>query len=44
MDDDTIVIVEVFAKKSAQTPKAIVNVCKKRLRDYDAVAETRGTQ
>lgn len=38
MDEDAIVIVEVFAKKTAQTPKAVVNACKKRLTDYDAVS------
>jgi phage-related protein len=29
------VIVEVFAKKTAQTPKSVINVCKRRLKDYD---------
>lgn len=38
VDEDAIVIVEVFAKKTAQTPKAIVNACKKRLKDYDAAS------
>jgi phage-related protein len=35
IDDDAIVIVEVFAKKTAQTPKNVISVCKRRLRDYD---------
>jgi phage-related protein len=35
IDSDAIVILEVFNKKSRTTPKAIVDVCKKRLREYD---------
>jgi phage-related protein len=34
-DSDAIVILEVFSKKSRATPKAIIDVCKRRLRDYD---------
>jgi phage-related protein len=32
---DAIVIAEVFSKKSRATPKPVVDVCKKRLKDYD---------
>ena len=35
IDSDAIVILEVFNKKSRTTPKAIVDVCKRRLREYD---------
>jgi len=35
IDSDAIVILEVFNKKSRTTPKAIVDVCKKRVRKYD---------
>ncbi|MBI5503415.1 MAG: type II toxin-antitoxin system RelE/ParE family toxin [Deltaproteobacteria bacterium] len=35
IDADAIVIAEVFAEKTAATPKAIVDVCRKRLREYD---------
>ena len=35
VDPDAIVIVEVFSKKSAQTLKRIVNLCQKRLKEYD---------
>jgi phage-related protein len=35
IDDDAIVIVEVFSKKTAQTPKGVISVCNRRLRDYD---------
>jgi phage-related protein len=35
IDGDAIVIIEVFAKKTRQTPKGVVDTCKKRLKDYD---------
>jgi phage-related protein len=35
IDSDAIVILEFFNKKSRTTPKAIVDVCKRRLREYD---------
>jgi phage-related protein len=35
IDSDAIIILEVFSKKSRTTPKATIDSCKKRLRDYD---------
>jgi phage-related protein len=35
MDRDAIVLVEVFAKKSTKTPKAVFDACQRRLREYD---------
>jgi phage-related protein len=35
IDQDAIVILEVFSKKTARTPKRIVDVCQKRLKEYD---------
>ena len=35
IDPDAIVILEVFSKKSRTTPKAVIDVCKERLREYD---------
>jgi phage-related protein len=35
IDDDAIVLVEVFKKKTPKTPKPIIEVCKARLKDYD---------
>jgi phage-related protein len=32
---DAILIVEVFQKKTQQTPKHVIDTCKKRLRLYD---------
>ena len=39
IDDDAIVIVEVFAKKSGRTPQALIDKCKARLRDYDQITK-----
>ena len=36
IDNDAIVILEVFNKKTQQTPKKIINVCKKRIKEYDS--------
>ena len=38
IDADAIVILEVFSKTTNKTPKIVIEVCKRRLRDYDAVA------
>jgi len=35
IDDDAIVILEVFNKKTNKTPKHIIDICKERIRDYD---------
>lgn len=35
IDEDAIVILEVFNKKTSKTPKSVIDVCKDRLRDYD---------
>jgi len=37
IDDDAIVILEIFAKKDRTTPRYVVDTCKKRIRDYDAL-------
>ena len=34
-DEDAIVIAEVFAKRTAATPTAVIAVCKRRLKEYD---------
>ena len=38
-DADAVLIAEVFAKKTQATPKSIIDVCKQRLRDYDALTK-----
>jgi phage-related protein len=35
VDPDAIVIVEVFAKKTVRTPTAVVEACRRRLKEYD---------
>ena len=34
VDRDAVVILEVFSKKSRQTPKKVIDTCKKRLATY----------
>ena len=34
-DVDAIVILEVFSKKTRETPKRVIDVCKRRLKHYD---------
>ena len=36
VDPDAIIIVEVFKKKTSKTPKQVIDVCKRRLKDYDS--------
>ncbi len=35
VDPDAIVIAEVFAKRTAKTPAAVLDACRRRLREYD---------
>ena len=35
IDEDAIVIAEVFSKKTGKTPKGVIDTCKARLREYD---------
>ncbi|MCK5799056.1 MAG: type II toxin-antitoxin system RelE/ParE family toxin [Deltaproteobacteria bacterium] len=35
IDRDAVVILKVFDKKTRTTPKAVIETCKRRLRDYD---------
>src|SRR5262245_52864001 len=35
IDDDAVVIAEVFAKQTARTPTETIEVCRQRLRRYD---------
>ena len=35
VDRDAIVIGEVFAKKTAATPRWVIELCRRRLRKYD---------
>jgi len=35
IDDDAILILEVFSKKPQTTPKSVIDICKQRLSKYD---------
>jgi phage-related protein len=37
VDAEAIVILEVFAKTSSQTPKAVIDICKSRLKLYKSI-------
>jgi phage-related protein len=36
IDDDAIVVLDVFQKKTRATPKSVIESCQKRLRAYDS--------
>jgi phage-related protein len=36
-DTDAIVIGDVFSKKTQATPKSVIDCCKRRFREYDAI-------
>ncbi len=36
IDEDAIVIFEVFSKKTNQTPQNVINVCRRRIKGYDS--------
>jgi phage-related protein len=39
IDDDFIIIANIFMKKTQQTPKAEIDLSKRRLKDYDKLLE-----
>ena len=39
LDPDAVVIAEVFSKKTAATPRHVIETCQRRLRAYDAAGE-----
>jgi phage-related protein len=36
-DSDAVIISEVFEKKSEQTPQRVIELCQKRLKEYDSI-------
>jgi phage-related protein len=36
LDDDAVIILDVFEKKSRQTPKNVIDTCKRRIVTYDS--------
>lgn len=41
IDVDAIVIADVFKKKTRATPKTVIDACKHRIREYDAVVNSK---
>ena len=39
IDDDAIILLEVFNKKTSKTPKQVISVCRKRITGYDSESE-----
>jgi phage-related protein len=39
--DDAVVILEVFEKKTQQTPTAVIATCRQRLSRYRAITQTK---
>lgn len=35
IDPNAVVVLEVFAKKTQTTPKAVIEVCQRRIKEYD---------
>ena len=42
IDDDAVVLLEVFGKKTGKTPKKVINACRERLKRYNAVMKGEG--
>jgi len=36
IDNDAVIILEIFQKTSRKTPKKVIDTCKRRIADYDA--------
>jgi phage-related protein len=36
IDEDAIVLLEIFEKKTSRMPQSVIETCKQRLRNYDA--------
>ena len=34
-DADAVVIADVFSKKTQQTPQSVIDICRRRLKEYD---------
>lgn len=43
IDDDAIVVADVFAKTTQQTPPGVIRQCQRRLRAYDQAGAERGS-
>jgi phage-related protein len=39
LDPDAVLIGEIFAKKSRTTPKAVIDTCKMRFKQYNEISK-----
>jgi phage-related protein len=39
LDEDAVVILEVFSKKTRVTPKSVIDTCKKRIKRYEELSK-----
>lgn len=39
LDEDAVVVLEVFRKKTRATPHKVIETCRRRLREYDTASE-----
>lgn len=37
LDEDAVVLLDISSKKTNDTPNSVIELCKKRLKDYDAI-------
>ena len=44
VDQDAVVILDVFAKKTQKTPISVVQACRRRLREYDSLTRRERSQ
>jgi phage-related protein len=45
IDDDAVVLIDIFSKKTERTPKNVIDRCRNRLKDYDSEeGQTSGTR
>ena len=40
-DPDAIVVLKVFGKKTPQTPRTVIEACKRHLREYDQLVSAK---
>lgn len=38
LDEDAVVLLEVFSKKARATPRSVIDTCKQRIKRYDEVS------
>jgi len=39
LDSDAVIVGEIFAKKNRSTPKAVIDTCKMRFKQYNEISK-----